>query len=228
MARIYKLSRAGLKLLYKIRYHRGHGIHSPFVFNLATKVIEEKTPYHAYGDIRFVLDSFTKKHFQLNKYNKLLFKLVNYFKAKHILEIGSGFGLNTLCLTAPSSDIECICVETSEKKYTIAQDLYDKWERNIQLHTNKELPVLTQKIDCILLDLNNFNSFNPSIVQYLINASHEKTFIIIKGIRTNKRCQALWKSILKIESRTVALDLFNIGILFFDTKLYRWNYKISF
>ncbi|MDH6310372.1 putative O-methyltransferase YrrM [Dysgonomonas sp. PFB1-18] len=227
MPRIYKLSRTGLKFLYKVRYHRGHGIHSPFVYNLVTKVIEEKTPYHAYEDIKFALEG-THRHYRLNKINRFLFRMVNYFGAKNILEIGSGYGVNTLCLTASSANISCISVETNSSKYTKAQELYKRWDRDINLHTGKDLPVPEQKQDCIFIDMNNYNFSHVDLNQYLLNLSYEKTFIIVKGIRTNKRHQALWRSIMDIEGRTAALDLFNIGVLFFDTKLYRWSYKISF
>lgn len=229
MPRIYKLSRTGLKLLYKIRHHRGHGIHSPFVFNLITKVIEEKTPYHAYEDIKFVLDSMHHRHYRLNKNNKLCFRLTNYFKAEKILEIGSGYGVNTLCLTASSATTECICVEVSEEKSSEAKLLYEKWNRKITLYTDDiELPTLFEKQDCIYINLSNYNFLPSELNQYLQSLSYEKTFIIVEGIRTNKQSQMLWRSIMNMESRTVTLDLFNMGILFFDTKLYRWNYKISF
>lgn len=228
MPHIYKLSRTGLKLLYKIRHHRGHGIHSPFVYGLITKVIEEKTPYHAYDDIRFLLDSKPQRHYKLNKYNRLYFRLANYFKVNKVLEIGSGYGIDTLCLTAPSTGIDCICIEPSEQKYAQAQELYDNWNRNIRLYKETELPDLSDKQDCILLDLRSCNHFSVDIAEYLLRMSHEKTFIIVKGIRTNKHNQALWKSITNIESRTAVLDLFNVGILFFDRQLYRWNYQISF
>lgn len=228
MPRIYKLSRTGLKLLYKVRHHRGHGIHSPFVFNLVTKVIEEKASYHAYEDIRFVLDSMHDRHYYLNKNNKLYFRLTNYFKSEKILEIGSGYGVNTLCLTASSANAACTCIEASEEKFIKAKLLYKKWNRKITLYTEIKLPVLSEKQDCIYINLSNY-SFSPSgLHQYLQNLSYEKTFIIVEGIRTNKQSQMLWRSIMNIESRTAALDLFNIGILFFNTKLYRWNYKISF
>lgn len=229
MPRIYKLSRTGLKILYKIRHHRGHGIHSPFVFNLVTKVIEEKTPFHIYDDIEFILRATSLKQNQLDKTNKLLFRLINYFGSKHILEIGSGYGINTLCLTAPSKDIKCICVESSEKKCILATELYSKWQRDVTLHTtDNTLPYIYEKQDCIVIDLANYNNLPPNLNEYLLNLSYHKTFIIIKGIRTNRRHQMLWRSIRDMESRTVALDLFNIGIVFFDPKLYRWDYKISF
>ncbi|MFV0417452.1 MAG: class I SAM-dependent methyltransferase [Dysgonomonas sp.] len=228
MPRIYKLSRTGLKLLYKIRHHRGHGIHSPFVFNLVTRVIEEKTHYHAYEDVKFILDSMPAKYYHLNKYNKLYFRLANHFKSEKILEIGSGYGVNSLCLTASSANAECVCVEVSSEIYSKARSLYEKWNRKIILSREKQLPVLSEKQDCIFINLLNYNFFPSDLNQYLVDLSYEKTIIIVEGIRTNKRCQMLWRSIMDIESRTVSLDLFNVGILFFDTKLYRWNYKISF
>lgn len=227
MPRIYKFSRAGLKLLYKIRHHRGHGIHSPFVFNLITKVIEEKTPYHAYEDIKHVLESAHIKETSLNKQDKLYFRLVNYFAAGHILEIGSGYGITTLSLTAPSNDTTCTCIELSEKKYKEAEKLYAISGKNIRLYTKEGLPKLDQKPDCIFINLNNYPP-SENIVRCLFDITHEKSFIIVKGIRTKKRNQALWRSIVNMDSRTVVLDLFNIGIVFFDKTLYRWEYKISF
>jgi len=226
MPRIYKLSKTGLKILYKIRHHKGHGIHSPFVFNLITKVIEEKTPYHAYDDVRALIEPYTFLY--LKKYNLLSFRLINYFNVGRILEIGSGYGLNSICMTAPSSSIKCISVETNEKKYNVARKIYQDWCRDIELHTKPQLPELKAKQDCIFLDLNNYTSLPTDTCKYLGNISHEKTFIIVKGIRTNRRNQALWRSVVNMDTRTVVLDLFNIGIVFFDKSLYRWEYKISF
>lgn len=228
MPRIYKLSRTGLKLLYKIRHHRGHGIHSPFVFNLITKVIEEKTQYHVYSDIRDILDSRSVKHYRLDRHNQLLFRLVNYFGSKRILELGSGYGASTICLTAPSSGIKCVCVESSQEKAIQARDLYKEWNRDITLLTDGTLPVLLEKQDCIYINLNNFGAISENFRSYLSDLTHEKTFIIVRGIRTNKRHQLLWRNIISMEERTAVLDLFNVGILFFDKRLYKWNYKISF
>lgn len=227
MPRIYKFSRTGLKLLYKIRHHKGHGIHSPFVFNLITKVIEEKAPYHVYEDIRYALECAHIRKTTLSKEDKLYFRLANYFSVQHILEIGSGYGITTLFLTAPSSNTICTCIEPSEKKCNEAKKLYALWNKNIKLHRSEELIIPDYKPECILINLNHF-PLSDNIIQYLSHISYEKTFIIVKGIRTKKHNQALWRSIINMDSRTVVLDLFNIGIVFFDKTLYRWDYKISF
>lgn len=227
MPRIYKLSRAGLRLLYKIRHHKGHGIHSPFVFNLITKVIEDKSSYPAYDDIKSLLgDSSSQRRF--NKYSRLYYRLTDYFEVKQVLELGSGYGIDTLSVTAPSTNTSCTCIELSERKRAEAQKLYSLLDKNIVLYKNLKEASLNGKQDCISIDLNSYNKLSDDIIKYISSLSHEKTFIIVKGIRTNKRHQMLWRDIIRIDSRTAVLDLFNVGIIFFDKRLYRWSYQISF
>lgn len=229
MPRIYKLSRAGLRLLYKIRHHRGHGIHSPFVFNLITKVIEEKTPYYKYLDIQEYIENSPHLNEKITKYNKLGFRLSNYFNSKNILEIGSGEGLNTLYLTAPHQDLKCTCIETDLNKAKLANTIYSRWNRKIDLYTDSNISFIEGKYDCIYINLKNYTLFTKdSLLSLLKRTVSTETYVIINGIRTNKKSQMLWIDLDDIEGRTAKLDLFHIGILFFDKKLYKWNYQISF
>lgn len=230
MPRIYQISRAGLKLIYKIRHHRGHGIHSPFVFNLVTNVIEEKKPYYAYSDIQQYLNTFAEKTLSINKVNRLAFRLVNYFEAKNILEIGSGKGVNTLFLSASSKDIICHCIELDPVNLKIAKELYSSgWNSNIIL-SSRPFPSddLLHKQDCIYINLKNYIFLSDDNIEQITALIHDKSFIIVEGIRTNRMHRVLWKSISEIGGRTAMLDLFNIGILFFDKSLQRWDYQISF
>ena len=227
MPRIFRLSKAGTRLLYKIRHHRGHGIHSPFVFSFITKVIEEKTQYNAYDDVRNYLSLFPELSFRENKTHRLLLKIVNYFNVKTILELGSGSGINTLYMTVTASDIECLSVELSPVKYNTAQRLYNEWNRNI-LQSKEQFPIIIEKKDCIFVDLKNYKSTHNELVEYLLSLIHKDSIIIIDGIRTNRKLQALWKMLVQQDDVIVSLDLFHIGILFFDKKYYKRNYKLSF
>lgn len=229
MPRIYKLSRVGSRILYKVRHHKGHGVHSPFVFTLITRVIEEKTPYHRYRDIEeHIENQQIINRYKINKYDRLSFRLINYFEAKKILEIGTNNGINTLFLTAPDSSISCTVIEQSREKAEKAEMLYKNWDRNITLITDEMLPDANEKLDCIYIDLNNHNALPNNIIAYLKKISHEKTFIVVKGIRTNRKCKTLWRDISMMEDRTAMLDFFNLGIVFFRKELYRWDYQISF
>lgn len=227
MPKIFRLSKAGARLLYKVRHHRGHGIHSPFVFNFITKVIEEKTQYHAYEDVRNYVNRFPDFSFRENKTHRLLLKIVNYFKVKTILELGSGSGINTLYMTVTASDIECLSVELSPVKYEKAQQLYNEWYRNV-LQSKEQFPIINEKKDCIFVDLRNYKVPHNELVIYLLSLVHKDSIIIIDGIRTNRKLQTLWKMLVQQDEVIVSLDLFHLGILFFDKKYYKRNYKLSF
>lgn len=228
MPRIYKLSRAGLRLIYKVRHHRGHGIHSPFVYSLIRKVIEEKTPYYIYDDLKEYLSTVCQENFSINKYNKLSFRLVNYFNAKKVLEIGSGYGVNSLFLTAPSQCISCLCIETDSQKTAMAKNILKNWNRTVQLSDKEVLSELKDKQDCIFVNMDDCQSIVRDVVPLIASLCHEDSFVVVNGIRTNRSNYMLWKDISSIDGRTAMLDLFNIGIVFFNKELYRWNYQISF
>lgn len=224
---VYRRSKIATRLLYKVRHHKGHGVHSPFVFDLINNVIEEKRSYYSYQEIQSFLDQNHPKKLSLKKEDLLSFRLVNYFGAHKILEIGAGNGVNTLCLAAPSSKIECLSIEADDTKRNNLGEIYKLFENRITLAKSfSDIP--DQKFDCIYLDLNNYNDLSEEQLMALVTNCHEKSFIVIKGIRRNKKQNQLWKCLKSNERRTAELDLFNTGILFFDKQLYRWKYQISF
>lgn len=224
---MYRRSKIATRLLYKVRHHKGHGVHSPFVFNLINNVIEEKCPYYCYGEISTYLSQFSEKGLEIKKDNLLSFRLVNYFNAKNILEIGSGSGVNTLYLSSSAKDIKCLCIEEDENNIAIAKKIYAKYESNISF-SNDLSAVASNQFDCIYINLNNSPNLQPADIEKIVRMCHEKSFIIVKGIRKNKKQNHLWKCLTSNKERTAELDLFNIGLLFFDKQLYRWRYQISF
>lgn len=129
--------RKGSLLYRSIRYRKGFGVHSPFVFNLITKVIEEKCSYYSFYDIELLrkqllfregeitypdrqnkgkrktrsISEIVKRESIRPKHGALLFRLTNYFKSKNILQIGTTMGLSTLYLTSYATGLKCIALE---------------------------------------------------------------------------------------------------------------------
>lgn len=227
MPKIYRLSRTGTRILYKVRHHKGHGIHSPFVFNFITKVIEEKSPYYAYNDIREFLVSSSEITFTESKFGRLIFKCVNYFNAKKILELGAGTGTNTLYLTVASKESNCICVETNNSKRNTAGLLYQRWGHNISISEDL-FPKIESPVDCILVNLRNYEADNDALIEYVLSCINDNSFIIVDGIRTNRKHQMLWKRLIGCDEVIVSMDLFHVGILFFNPKYYKRNFKLSY
>lgn len=74
------------KIRRRLFCRKGHGVHSPFVFNLITQVIEEKLPFYAFDEIKQTASSDSRF---THRYGQLLFRLVNHFKPNVVIRVGS-------------------------------------------------------------------------------------------------------------------------------------------
>lgn len=223
MSKVYQISRSGIRILYKAKHHRGHGIHSPFVFSLINDVIEEKLPYYAFQDIQDYLIKFGNITDRKIKINKLIFRLVNRFSPVKVLEIGATHGISTLYLTASSQKIRCISVGVTNE----IKKLHEYWSPKIEYVESLYQKELSTQ-DFIHLKIGEKEQDLLYLETFLINHIDLKSVVVIDGIRKNKKNREFWKNLISNNKVIVSLDLYYLGILFFDTKYCKQNYKLSF
>lgn len=144
----------------------GHGIHSPFVFDLITKVFNDKFRYEAYDEVEKVRSilgtsekqisitdygagskrqkSETRKISDIVKYSavkrkfgQLLFRLVKYFKSGTVLELGTSLGISTMYMAKASKNARVISIEADRKLARIArQNFHEAGLLNIDVINN--------------------------------------------------------------------------------------------
>jgi predicted O-methyltransferase YrrM len=144
-----------------LKYHlfaahkNGHGIHSPFIFNLIKEVFNKKTNH---PDLKAVLQLYSnlkssneliessnygagsvyseskeiplrliiKRSGLPTKYGKLLFNQINYFSPQTILELGTSVGISSLFIASANKKADFFTIEGSLSKLTKAKELADK------------------------------------------------------------------------------------------------------
>lgn len=249
-------------LLYrKIRYRRGYGVHSPFVFNLITKVIEEPCSYYSFYDIellrkqllnrdeivtysdrqqknkvrRRTLGEIVRREAICSKCGALLFRLVNYFQSKKILQLGPSVGLSTLYLTAYAPGLRCIALETEPEFAFVAKSIFEKYAKNpIELRVGAYRILLPQALkEMSEVDFVFFNTLyeqqnNDWLFNECVKYIHNDTIFVFEGIKINQKMRDFWTRICKHPEVTVTIDLYSLGIVFFNKKLFKRNYIVYF
>jgi len=149
-------------LWHNLSTHRGHNIHSPFIFDLLTNIIKDTTPFYIYRDIESIRSKMllSDKEIQVvdygaggtsekrkvrniikcssvkPKYAQLLFRLVNHFKPETILEFGTSLGISSLYLASVSKQSKLITIEGCPETAEIARQNFEKLKvKNIELIT---------------------------------------------------------------------------------------------
>jgi len=163
-----------LKYVLFSSHKRGHGIHSPFVFYLVTKVFRNKinkdivlkiektrqmmisdkrrisvTDYGS-GSVRLksnirTVSEIVKYSATPRKYGILLANLSAEFGRSCILELGTSLGISTLYMGVSSPDSVVYTIEGCPEISKIAKDNFKEWGlKNINLYTGKFDEVLSE------------------------------------------------------------------------------------
>jgi predicted O-methyltransferase YrrM len=144
---------------------KGHGIHSPFVFQLVTQVLNDKRKYEDYKRIerhrslllgnesiievddfgagsvkglkkKRVVQQIAASSLKPGKYAQLLYRLVKYFESKEVLELGTSLGITTSYLASATKDAQVTTLEGAASIAALAQQVFDAQHlKNIRLVT---------------------------------------------------------------------------------------------
>jgi len=220
----------------------GHGVHSPFVFDLITTVIEEKRLYYCYERLKpvrellcenrekvafnnrvYTVKEFLKKFCFSEREDRLLFRLANRFQPRTIYVLGSDLGLAPLYLTSWSEHAVCTVIESESSLAAIAEKTIDKHSSVTVDFSATINPEITENriIDLIVMgktfSIDAFESFLPYI--------NNNSIMVISGINSSEKNRNTWKKVCTAPKVTVTIDLYSLGVVFFNPKLHRKTYK---
>ena len=214
------------RFINRKRHAAGFGVHSQFAFNLILDTIHTPHSYYIYEENRRKLYNTMLEEKADLKYAELVFRLINRFNSKDILEIGSGLGINTLYIGAHSKQSSVICVEQDKEKAQMAQSLLADRLKNI-LFTNA-LPTKENSFDAIVWNLKNYTLRHEETIDTIYCTIKSGGFVVVNGINKGKQNIEVWQKILKLNTLTMSFDLGSIGIGFFKPSLPKLNYDLYF
>lgn len=215
-----------LQLIQRLRHTYGFGVHSPFAFELIKDTIHTPHSYYIYNENRIKIEELGLSKQVDIKYAELLFRLVNRFNSKNILEIGSGFGINTLYISKLSKQTSVVCVEKDDEKSKIAEQLLANKMGNLMF--KDALSIEMDEYDAVFWDLKLFPLQSEETLESIIKCIKQDGFIVLNHIKNNKRNKQVWQNVQNIDKLTMSFDLGSIGISFFKPSLPKLCYDIYF
>jgi len=202
----FQLAKKYLHYYFTAHDGKGHGMHSPFVFQFILHVLNNKSNYHSpqgieefrkqlFQDQRILqiedlgagsrvactkqrsVQQLAKSALKPKKYAQLLFRLAKHYQPRNVLELGTSLGITTSYLSAANPNASIITIEGTKEVAEIAKEIFLKLRlNNIQL--------LHGNFDTVLPSVINQQS---SIDLAYIDGNHryEPTISYFKQLLTN-------------------------------------------
>jgi predicted O-methyltransferase YrrM len=228
---------------------KGHGIHSPFVFDFIEKVLNDKKEYPFYHAIeqqrklllkdksvievedfgagsaviktrQRVVKDIAASSLKPTKFSQLLFRMVQYYQPKTVLELGTSFGITTAYLATGNKSATIFTCEGAKNIAQIAEQTFATLKlENINLTEGDFAitlsPLLTtiKNIDLAFVDGNHRKLPTLDYFTQLLNVSTPSTILIFDDIHWSTEMEAAWNEIKQHPAVTLTIDLFFIGIV---------------
>jgi predicted O-methyltransferase YrrM len=230
---------------------KGHGMHSPFVFSFIAKVLNDDRSFYAYNHIENLrglllndqrqltledfgagsrvkknnvrsVDDIAHSSLKPKKFGQLLFRIVDAYGPRNILELGTSLGITTAYLASAKKDTVVVTMEGAKAVADLARDNFSKLKlENIELiegNFDDTLSATVKKmnsIDMAFVDGNH--RYEPTVRYYreLLPAMHEYSILIFDDIHWSKEMEQAWDEIRNDSVVTLSIDLFFIGLVFF-------------
>ena len=190
----------------RFRHRCGYGVHSPSDFFLITSIIYERSPYYAYRTLKKRGFSNYLPHYR-RKVNRLLFRLVNYFRPKSLIEVGIGNGASISYMRAASRTMDSVTLKGRDRDKTLLQ-------------LTKKLEEL-KSVDCLHIA---HTPFYQEVFEEALSYVQPDSWFIIGGIYESQEKRKWWKEVVADERVGITFDLYDIGLVFFNKN--RYNKRI--
>lgn len=176
-----------------------------------------------------------KKSAKSPRFGQLLFRIVHYFKFKNVLELGTSLGISTAYLASSSSQIKCTTIEGCPQTASQARKVFKKLnlqnielvEGNIDVVLNQVLDKY-QTLDLIYIDANHKQEAVIRYFEKCLPKIHNESIIIFDDIHWSEDMEQAWNKILGYDEISSSIDLFEMGIVFFNKDLSKKRYKVFY
>lgn len=165
------------------------------------------------------------------KTGQWLFKTVLFAKPRHILELGTSLGISALYLGTARKQTNVItlegCPQTAEQA---TRTILQTGTQHIEVRQGRfsdTLEVALNDIETLdLLYVDGDHRLQPTLeyVEKCLTKAHSRSVFILADIHWSSEMEQAWEILSKHTQVRLAIDVFDVGFLFFDERILNYQY----
>ncbi len=238
-------------LKFYLRAKTRYNVHSPFVFEFTEAVLEDDRWYYAFSEVEALRNflrsdktNITVTDFgagsqvtpgkerslaDLAKFSakpplacQYLFKIVDKYKPKTMLELGTSLAISTAYQAAGSLGARFITIEGCPNVAMYAKKNLELLKvKNVEQllgQFDEKLPEALQsldKLDYLFVDGNHRKAPTLKYFEECLAHAHEGSVFIFDDIHWSEEMEVAWETIQQHPKVKVTVDLFFFGVVFF-------------
>jgi predicted O-methyltransferase YrrM len=165
---------------------------------------------------------------------ELLFRLVNHYKPKSILEMGTSVGFSSMAMALGNPLAKLTTLEGCEAVADIARKTLNKAAtHNVEVITGNfdqtlaQVLARTQQLDLVYFDGNHRKEPTLAYFKMCLEKAHDDSLFIFDDIHWSAGMEEAWQELIGHPSVTVSIDLYQLGLIFFRKGLTKQHFTLK-
>jgi len=249
---------------YLFRAKSKHSAQAPFLYELITQVIDKRMDDNSCKNIEALrkelcnqertikitdfgagstinnsktrkVKDVAKNSAKNAKFGKLLYRIIQFYKPKNILELGTSLGISTSYLATADANAQIFTFEGCPETAKIAEENFEKQNiKNTSITLGDFNLTLTEKlkeiktIDLAFIDGNHEEKPTTSYFEKCLEYANNDTIFVFDDIHWSDGMENAWDYIKAHSRTTLTIDLFFVGIVFIKSELSKEDFTIRF
>ena len=244
----------------------GHGVHSPYLFELVRMIIHDSNSFYMWDRIeqqreRLLRDErelvfvdygsgalvkgeervqrvcdIARKSLAAKKYARLLARLVNWLgrseEGLNIVELGTSLGITTAYMAAMDSRNHVVTYEGCPAVAAMARETWEQLGLKNIVCCEGEIDAQKvaeewDRVDMAFVDANHTYAGTRVYFNVLADKVHEKSVVVIDDIHGSEEMEQAWQEICADERVASTIDMYQMGMVFFDKHYWKRHYKMK-
>ncbi len=239
-------------LAYRLQAKNLHGVHSPFVYAFNKDVVNDTRNFYAFEAIKNLRELLQNnkntvtitdfgagsKHTKSNvrriadiaklagkqhKHGALLYKMIDAYQSKNILELGTSVGIGTSYMASSNTSAKVTTIEGCQAIADVAAQNFNFLKlQNVQQVVGNFDVVLDAVLknnaafDFVFIDGNH--RYEPTInyLKKILPHLRPNAILVFDDIHWSSEMYQAWKEIVATKSIPLTVDVFQFGICFFN------------
>jgi len=177
----------------------------------------------------------TRKSSIPEKEGRFLFRLVNFMQPRNMIEMGTSLGISTLYQYKGCPEAEMITMEGSRATSVLAginfRILKADSIKRVVGNFDETLPDVIKSlsyVDYVFFDGNHRKEATISYFNKFLLLASPTCVFVFDDIRWSAEMQEAWKEIIKEPSAKITVDLFSIGLVFFNPEKEKQHFVLRY
>ncbi len=238
-------------------------IHSPFVFDFIESVLEDRGSYYSFIPIEYMrskllnndevikivdlgagslrmkgndrkISQIAKNSLQNRKTAQFLFRIINHYQCKSMIEVGTSLGVTTAYLASARKKGLVYTIEGCPSILQVAKRLNEKLGLKNIIYVNgnfdqklAEVLDCNENIDFVYFDGNHTKEATNEYFNMCMSKINENTIFVFDDIYWSKDMQECWEDIKSDERVSLTIDLYKLGVVFFHSVKIKSHYQLK-